>query len=249
MNIRKKFALWTTAILAVIYIAGATLAAIVYHTDPQAPEASVTAVSAEPDYRVTISWERVKNAYAYELEYRYTYEPEKTVKITTARTSLKIERIKGELVYRMRTVYNREKSFSEYSDWMTYYIEPLYLESAVQCNLNQYDQGVKFVMANWETQTFLYRGEWEYVDYYDCIAVGPGMDKDVEFEGQHNLETIPAIEIATTYFFNFPTGEWTVYYRPSICHGVLYNNKIYDEDLLKIYDETDVWTASTITVV
>lgn len=240
----------TTVILVGIYIASAAVAAVVYHADPQAPEASVTAVSAEPDYRVTISWARVRNAYAYELEYRYAYEPDKTVKITTARTSLKIERIKGELFYRMRTVYNRERIFSEYTDWMTYYIDPLYLEPAIPCNLDQYDQGVKFVKPNWETQTFLFQGDEKSVKYYDCIAVGPGMDKDIELELQHNLETIPAIEIAVTHFFNFPTGEWTVYYRPSICDAVLQNKKIYNnDDLLKVYDETDVWTASTITVI
>lgn len=247
MNLRKKLIIITTAILIVCYTAGITTAAIVYNQPPAAPMPSVARITAEPDYLVYISWNKVPNAYAYELICKYDYEPTVTHKYSTAKSYAKIERVKGKLTFQIRTVY-RNGNTSGYSEPQTYFVPPLYLSAAKQGNLVQYENGIKFAAKGWETVSYVFKGKPNYVNYYDCIPIGPGMDKDVELEYKLNMRTIPAANIATDYFFSFGSGQWEVYYRPSYCYAVSMGEKLYNDGMAKVYDETNDWTVSAITV-
>lgn len=247
MNLRKKLIIFTTAILIVCYIAGITAAAIVYNQPPVAPMPSVIRITAEPDYLVYIGWDKVPNAYAYELICKYENEPTVTHNLSTAKNYAKIERVKGNLTFKIRTLY-RNGTASEYCEPQTYFVPSLYLFAAKQGNLVQYESGIKFAAKGWETVNYVFKGKPNYVNYYDCIPIGPGMDKDVELEYKLNMRTIPAVNIATNYFFEFGSGQWEIYYRPSYCYAVSMGNKLYNEEMAKVYDETDEWTMSSITV-
>ena len=165
--------------------------------DPMPPEPAVISVSAEPDYLVTIAWRSVASASRYELQYRYGYEEGKTYGIKTNKTSCTVDRIKGNLYFRLRYLYKNGKQYSEYTEWKTYYIEPLFLDvSGVEsCDLIEADywlgdhqlKGVAFEKRDWRDkspQSFMFRGKKVDIYCYDFVVVFE--DKRFEYEKQHD---------------------------------------------------------------
>jgi hypothetical protein len=272
VNIRKKLAILTIVILFSAYIAGAGVALWAYTDyDPMPPEPAVISVSAEPDYLVTIAWRSVASASRYELQYRYGYEEGKTYGIKTNKTSCTVDRIKGNLYFRLRYLYKNGKQYSEYTEWKTYYIEPLFLDvSGVEsCDLIETNywlgdhqlKGVAFEKRDWRDkspQSFMFRGKKVDIYCYDFVVVFE--DSRFEYE-KNNMITKWNYNLANGHdgyytddiVFVGPltaaqNGKWTIYYRPSICESFLGGQKNYNKEILKIFDETEVWISSEITI-
>lgn len=244
MNIRKKLAIIAAVAALALYGGGIALAVANLNIKPDTPAPSVVSVFGEPNYQVLIDWEPVRGAYAYELQYEYAYEQGKKVIITTRDTSRRIERIKGELRYRMRTLSRNGEGKSDYTEWQTFTVPPLYIDvTPEQWEITKVEDGYKVSPQSWTALHYKFKSRNITVSFFDFVVVGPGHDKDAEF-----LLNMQTMDTTLQHIFPFNPGVWTVYYRPSICMFVLNNKKEYNDEIIKIYDETDNWRFATVTV-
>ena len=245
---------WITLIIivAVLIVAGGAFGTVygVMHRKLQTPTASVTSVVGEPDYTITISWDKVSGARVYAVEYIYSLYPDTTHTASEiADTHLTITRIKGELKFRIKALGKYESNTSDFSEWYSYNVVPLTLDPFRGITFkNVGSQGYQIDMDYFYPTTYLYKGEQYTINYYEVDAIGPG-----EMRDQSSLQpyAYSLIELYEGVTFNFPVGSgtWQFYIRP-----VLYVNVngvkeyIHNKEIYELYDEEIPYTIIEQTV-
>ncbi len=251
LGLAKKW-LVIIIIVAVLAVAGGAYGAVygVTHRKLKTPTAEVTSVVGEPDYTITISWNKVSGARVYTVEYIYSVYPDT---VYTANeiggTELTIKRVKGELKFRIKALGKYESNTSDFSEWYSYNVVPLTLDPFRGITFkNVGNQGYQIDMDYFYPVTYVYKGEQFTINYYEVDAIGPGEERD-----QNSLQpyAYSLLELHEGVTFNFPVGSgtWQFYIRP-----VLYVNVngvkeyIHNKEIYELYDEEIPYTIIEQTV-
>ncbi len=102
----------------------------------------------ERDFEVLIRWTEVFNATHYTLEYMYGLYPDEVQSVNAANNGIRIFRKRGLLKYRVRA--NKDSEIGEFSQWESFYIEPMRLNK-VDKNKCDYYQENNEIIFSWQS--------------------------------------------------------------------------------------------------
>ena len=243
----SKKAIAIIVVVAVIVIAAGCFGATygILHRKLKTPQAKVINVVAEPSYTIEIGWERVSGAKLYTVEYKYELYPD-TVHTATdiAGTSLTIKMVKGNLQFRIKAIGDYASNTSDFSEWVTYYVEPLTLDAfrGFQFKLIA-GQGYQIDMDTFYPVTYTYKGNTYAVNYYEIDALNGD-----EFRGEDELQpqavSLSQLENGITFKLPNGSGVWNFYVRP-VLYVEINGVKDYTqaEGLYELYDENISYTV------
>ncbi len=238
----------TVAILIIVAVivalggaCGATYAIV--HRQLRAPEFTDVSVIAEPSYTIDIEWEKVSGAKSYTLEYKYALYPNETHTVTDiTATSYSIRMVKGLLEYRIKSVGKYSSNDSAFSEWKSYEVEPLTLDTFRGFDLKLVEgRGYQIDMDYFYPVEYVYKGETYKINYYEIDFVN-----EDEFRDDLNpyAYSLTELQEGINYYLPVGSGEWTVYVRPVLYVNV---NGVKDytsiEGLYELYDENIEFTV------
>lgn len=205
---------------------------------PEVPKAEI-ALTGEPSYTIVFSWQSV-NADKYILEYEYSeYLPGEIKSVETTELSVRIERIKGLLKYRLTAVKGDDSSSGE---WLTYTVPALELPSMQPFEVNDSGNGVLTVdRSTLKAVTYRFRGEEKTVANYEIGVAAPGED------GVPETVSILWSDLEGWSFSVNKGGVWKIYIRPVFFIGIG-SAEVYDEEMDKLYSRFAPFTVISVTV-
>lgn len=227
------------------------------------PNISVLAVTAEPDYTVTLSWNEVLGAVGYHVQYYYDYEVKdvanvKDEEITTfslKATSKTIGRIKGNLHFRVEACANNASHDSGYGEWQTYTVPALTLSlpksfelARVSINGTQCYKATEYSRNEWSCVTYTYKGVTYDVNFYEIVIVSPDKRDNPNFSSPQIFNRASLLK--NEYYFT-TSGVWTVYLR-AVNYAEINGEAVPLEtqlELVTLYDIADEWTKIETTVI
>lgn len=233
-------------IVALLLAGGAATGAwyFISHRKLQPPAPRVEALFAEPDYTVVIAWEAVEGAKSYSVEYKYAlFEPDTVHRIdNVADKSVAVARKRGALQFRVRAFGKYAENMSEYSEWQTYYVQPLATNSLEIFNTEYLsDRSFAIDADTFVPVTYNYKGETFTINWYEVRIFAPG-------ETEAPSDPISLADIRSGFAFNVAEkGEYILEMRPVL---YVYINGIKDYETLGLYELYEPNTAYTrITVI
>lgn len=251
----KKIKLGKSAIaiivIASIFVLAGGCFGVTYailHRELKTPVASVVKVNAEPEYTIDLSWQKISGAESYTVEYKYSLYPDNIYTASgISGTSLSIKMIKGELLYRIKSVGKYASNTSPFSEWQSYEVEPLELDQLRVFNFKIVEgKGYQIDMDTFYPITYVYKGNTYVVNYYE-IAVHSEEENLTEDEYQFQTYSISQLNEGISY--HFVSGVWTCYVRPALYVEI---NGIKDytqaEGLYELYNEDIEYTVIEIIV-
>ncbi len=241
--------------LAIIIIASVIVAlggafGIIYaitHRQFDVPVMRDIKVIAEPDYTITLEWEKVSGALSYTVEYKYSLYPDEINSLSVSSTSCVIKMVKGELQYRIKSTGKYSSNASPFSEWQTYYVEPLKLDTLREFNFIHVEgKGYQIDMNNFYPVEYVYKGERYTINYYEIDTLN---EDEIRDELNPNTYSLLELQEGVSYKWPSDSGEWIVYIRPVLyvnINGVKDYTQI--EGLYELYDENIEYTEIRQTV-
>lgn len=236
---RKTIAVVTAAVVITTALAlGLGLGLGLKERAPEVPSAEVS-LTGEPGYNIIFSWDTV-GADKYILEYEYNeYFPGEIHSVTATELSVRIDRVKGLLKYRLTAVKGDASSVGE---WQTYYVPALELPAIEPFELTDSGNGVLTVdPSSLKAVEFRFRGEERTVTNYEIGVLAPGE------EGTPEVQSILLSELKTWSLSVNRSGVWKIYVRPVFYLGVGSAN-VFDEELDKLFSRIAPFTVMSVTV-
>lgn len=251
MNVRlgkKAIAVIVIVLTLVLVGGGFGITYGVMHRKLKTPNANVVRVNAEPDYTIDLSWEKVSGAISYTVQYKYALYPNEIFTASAiGGTSLSVKMVKGELQYRIKSVGKYASNTSDYSEWKSYEVEPLSLDTFRGFNFKYVaGKGHQIDMDTFYPVTYMYKGSEYAINYYE-IAIHSTDEGLTEEEYQFQTYSLTQFEEGIT--FNFQSGKWICYIRPVLyveINGIKDYSQI--EGLYELYNENIDYTVIELIV-
>ncbi len=256
MTKKKKLAIISGVLLFVAIAAALIIVLTVFMTGMPAPtNLQVILVTESPDYQVTVSWDAVEDAVQYAVEYKYELREDEIYGEVSTIPQLTIDRVRGELSFRVKAYGDGDKDISEYSEWYTYEISALTLDLPSEVEIvYSYDgssDSYGYTMSedsrnSWENVEYTYSGGTGYIQWYEIVKVPP----EYTFESQLvNAEVVSFATFTSSWYWNLGAGEWNFYIR-AINYGEYMGEKeYYSIYLYELYDVDDEWRQINFEVV
>ena len=237
---RKTIAVITVAAIVVALALGLGLGLGLGLADrvPSVPETTVS-LTAEPGYAIIFSWE-ASDADSYILEYEYNeYAPGTISSVQTSELSVRIDRVKGLLKYRLTAVKGDKSATGE---WQYYSVPALELPQMEPFELIDSGNGVLTVdKSTLEPVVFRFKGEDRTVTNYEIGVAAPGE------EGIPEVQPILLSDLESWSLYVNRSGVWKIYVRPVTYIGIGGVNA-YDEELDALYSEFNPFTVISVAV-
>ncbi len=138
------------------------------------------------DFEVLIRWKEVFNATGYTLEYKYEFDYYEVESVETTLSGRYVERKRGTLQYRVKA--HNKKRESQFSEWQSFYIEPMKLElPEIKYTQNRDDNTITI---SWNPVEYKYYNEMRDVPSYELIDATYWHGENPEYTQSRPLETI-----------------------------------------------------------
>ncbi len=229
-------------VIVVVLIIGAGCFGATYgilHRKLKTPCIKTVNVTAEPDYIIELSWDKISGAHSYTLEYRYSLYPDVVHTLSNVSNEMAtIKMIKGNLEYRIKAIGKYSSNTSDFSAWCTYMVNPLTLDQLRPFNFTYIaGEGIQINMDTFTPVTYVYKGNQYVVNYYEIDALN-----EEELRGEDDLQpqaySISQLEEGLTFHLPQGSGTWRFYIRP-VLYVEINGVKDYTqaEGLYELYDE------------
>lgn len=229
---KKKLIIVGVVILLLAIIISSLSIAIVKKIDSAAPKISIE-LTGQPDNKINISWTKKKSG-TYLVEYRYELVGEIESKVVYNNT-LVLERARGEFSVRVKSLGNKSKDDSSFSDWKSIKIAAYSLPLA-SFNLEKIDaKNVKII--NFKKSSYSVGDGEKEISYYIY------KDSVNEEETVLGLNEIQNREISLPDDIeNFEAFIKAINYEEPIIDVVI---KDFNNPLYRLFQDSD-WHSSTI---
>ncbi len=254
-NNGKKIAIISGVLLSVAIATALVLILVVFKTLATPKNLQVDLVTADPTYQVTISWDDVDNAIAYGVEYKYELREDEVFTENTKIPELVIDRVRGELQFRVKAYNNGNKKDSKFSDWQTYEVSGLKFDLPQEVDItyaydgasNSYGYAVSEDSINsWENIKYSYRGGSKKVEWYQVVIVPP---QDTLENQMTNAKVMSYTTFLNSWHFGLGVGDWSIYIRAINYAEFMGEKEYYSIELYELYGIVDEWREINFKVI